>query len=70
MSVNSTPDDRSLFVVMFKSSYRFSKCHPELVSGSAIVVLTFLLFAIWLSMFSKEFSNQSLFFGLGWPFID
>jgi O-antigen ligase len=50
----------SLFVVMFKSSYRFSKCHPELVSGSAIVLLTFFLFAIWLSMFSKEFSNQTV----------
>jgi hypothetical protein len=45
---------------MFKSSYHFSKCHPELVSGSAIVLLTFFLFAIWLSLFSKEFSNQTV----------
>jgi len=61
----------SLFVVMFKSFYNFSKCHPELVSGSAILLLTFFLFALWLSMFSKEFSNQSLlwiglaFYGMG-----
>jgi hypothetical protein len=45
---------------MFKSSYRFSKCHPELVSGSAILLLTFFLFALWLSMLSKDFTNQSL----------
>jgi len=40
----------SLFVVMFKSSYRFSK-----------FTFYFLLFSLFLSMFSKEFSNQSLF---------
>jgi len=39
----------SLFVVIFKSSYRFSK-----------FTFYFLLFTLFLSMFSKEFSNQSL----------
>jgi len=49
----------SLFVVMFKSSYRFSK-----------FTFYFLLFTLFLSMFSKEFSNQTMlwigmeFFGL------
>jgi hypothetical protein len=65
----------SLFVVIFKSSYRFSKCHPEpalpagrLVSGSAIVVLTFFLFSLFLALFSKEFSNQSLLW-IGLAFV-
>ena len=39
----------SLFVVMFKSSYRFSK-----------FTFYFLLFTLFLSMFSKEFSNQTM----------
>jgi len=58
----------SLFVVIFKFSYRFSKCHPELVSGSAILLLTFFLFALWLSMFSKEFSNQTVLW-IGLAFV-
>ncbi len=39
----------SLFVVMFKSSYRFSK-----------FTFYFLLFTLFLSLFSKEFSNQTM----------
>ncbi len=50
-----------LFVI-FKSVYRFSKCHPEFISGSAFF---FLLFALFLAMFSKELSNQ----GLLWIFL-
>ena len=44
----------SLFVVMFKSSYRFSK-----------FTFYFLIFTLFLSLFSKEFSNQTfLWIGL------
>jgi len=50
----------SLFVIMFKSSYRYSKYHPELVSVSGVLLLTFFLFALWLALFSKEFSNQTM----------
>jgi len=50
-----------LFII-FKSVYRFSKCHPEFISGSAFF---FLLFALFLAMFSKELSNQ----GLLWIFL-
>ena len=38
-----------LFLVLFRSTYRYS-----------ILSFTFLLFAFWLAMFSKELSNQSL----------
>jgi len=53
----------SLFVVMFKNIFHFGR----IVNASHIsrlkfhlFPLTFFLFALWLALFSKEFSNQSL----------
>jgi O-antigen ligase len=53
----------AMLYVLFRSVYRFTKCHPEFISGSGILPLA--SYSLLLALFSKDLSSQTVL----WIFI-
>jgi O-antigen ligase len=53
----------AMLYVLFRSVYRFTKCHPEFISRSGILSLA--SYSLLLALFSKDLSSQTVL----WIFI-